>query len=305
MDVVISGSHGLIGSALVRSLQADGHRAIRLVRSEPAPGELAVRWDPEAGEIDRAGLEGVDAVVHLAGEGIASKRWTAEHKRRVLESRTNGTTLLAETLTGLSAQPAVLLSGSAIGYYGDRGDERLTETSPPGDLFLSKVCTAWEASTAAAAEAGIRVAHLRTGIVLAEGGGALAKQLPLFKLGLGGKLGSGEQYQSCISIDDHIGAMRFLLDHDVSGPVNLTGPEPVTNVAFTKALGTVLGRPTALTVPRFGPKLLLGADLADELLFASQRVLPAVLTDAGYRFRHADIETALRAVLGRPEELAI
>ncbi|CAN5673309.1 TIGR01777 family oxidoreductase [soil metagenome] len=304
MDVVISGSHGLIGSALVRSLQADGHRAIRLVRSEPAPNELAVRWDPGAGEIDRAGLEGVDAVVHLAGEGIASKRWTAEHKRRVLESRTKGTTLLAEALGGLAAKPAVLLSGSAIGYYGDRGDERLTEASSPGDLFLSEVCTAWEASTAAAGGAGIRVAHLRTGIVLAEGGGALAKQLPLFKLGLGGKLGSGEQYQSWVSIDDHVGAMRFLLDHDVAGPVNLTGPEPVTNAAFTKAIGTVLGRPTLLTVPSFGPKLLLGTDLADELLFASQRVLPDVLTEAGYRFRHADVETALRAVLGRPDELA-
>ncbi|CAN5851861.1 TIGR01777 family oxidoreductase [soil metagenome] len=276
MDVVISGSHGLIGQALVHSLEADGHRAIRLVRGDGGgseSGRASVRWDPANGEIDRAGLEGADAVVHLAGEGIADARWTDAHKRRVLESRTRGTTLLAEALADLDAKPKVLLSGSAVGYYGDRGDEELTETSPPGDLFLSEVCTAWEAATRPAADAGIRVACVRTGIVLSADGGALAKQLPLFKFGLGGKLGSGRQYQSWISIDDHIGALRCLLDHDVRGPVNLTAPAPVTNATFTDALGAVLRRPTFLPIPSFGPKLLLGSELAHELLFASQRVL--------------------------------
>ena len=300
MEVAVTGSSGLIGSALVRSLEADGHQVVPVVRREPRPGERAVAWDPTGGSIDADALEGVDAVVHLAGEGIAEKRWSAEQKRRILDSRTHGTVLLAGALAGLDRPPAVLLSGSAIGYYGDRGDEVLTEASPPGDIFLSEVCTAWEAAAQAAVDAGIRTAFLRTGIVLDAGGGALAKTLPLFKLGLGGRLGPGTQWWSWISLEDEVRAIRFLLESDVAGPVNLTGPRPVTNAEFTKALGAVLGRPTVLPVPKLGPKLLLGGELAEQLLFASQRVQPAALEDAGFAFSHPDVEAALRAVLDRP-----
>jgi len=298
MDIAVTGASGLIGSRLVDTLTADGHRPVRLVRRDPRPGEDAVRWDPAAGEIDAASLEGIEAVVHLAGEGIAEKRWSAEQKRRILDSRVQGTTLLATALAGLQRRPSVLLSGSAIGFYGDRGDEELTESSSPGDIFLADVCRAWEAATAPAEQAGIRVAHLRTGIVLDRNGGALAKTLPLFRLGLGGRLGSGRQWWSWIGIDDEVGAIRFLLDAEVSGPVNLTAPAPVTNAEFTKVLGRVLGRPTALPVPAFGPKLLLGAELAEQLLFTSARVLPGVLESAGYQFSAPDLEGALRKELG-------
>lgn len=300
MDVAVTGSSGLIGSALVRSLEQDGHTVVPVVRRPARPGERAVTWDVEAGTIDAAGLEGVDAVVHLAGEGIAEKRWSAEQKARILRSRTHGTVLLAGALAGLDDPPSVLLSGSAIGYYGDRGDEVLTEASDPGDIFLSEVCVAWEAAAEQAVDAGIRTAFLRTGIVLDRHGGALAKTLPLFKLGLGGRLGPGTQWWSWISLEDEVRAIRFLLEADVAGPVNLTGPAPVTNADFTKALGRVLGRPTALPVPRFGPKLLLGGELAEQLLFASQRVQPSVLEQAGFAFSHPDVESALRAVLERP-----
>lgn len=299
MDIAVTGASGLIGSKLVTALAADGHRPVRLVRRDPAPGEDAVRWDPAAGTIDAASLEGIGAVVHLAGEGIAEKRWSAEQKKRILDSRVQGTSLLATTLANLTTPPAVLLSGSAIGFYGDRGDEALTETSGPGDIFLADVCRAWEAATAPAEAAGIRVAHLRTGIVLDRNGGALAKTLPLFRLGIGGRLGSGRQWWSWIGIDDEVGAIRFLLDADVAGPVNLTAPNPVTNAEFTKVLGQVLGRPTLLPVPAFGPKLLLGSELAEQLLFTSARVLPDVLTAAGYAFQAPDLEGALRQELDR------
>jgi uncharacterized protein len=299
MDIAVTGATGLIGSTLVEALAADGHRPVSLVRRSPRPGEDAITWDPAAGTIDADSLEGIDAVVHLAGEGIAEKRWNDAQKARILNSRVDGTTLLATTLAGLDRPPAVLLSGSAIGYYGDRGDETLTETSAPGDIFLAEVCKAWEAATATAEAAGIRVAHLRTGIVLDANGGALAKTLPLFKLGLGGRLGPGTQWWSWISADDEVGAIRFLLDADVSGPVNLTAPEPVTNAEFTKVLGQVLGRPTLLPVPAFGPKILLGSELAEQLLFTSARVLPTTLIDAGYTFVTPDLESGLRKVLGR------
>jgi uncharacterized protein len=299
MDIAVTGASGLIGTTLVEALTADGHRPVRLVRRSPRPGEDAISWDPAAGAIDADSLEGIDAVVHLAGEGIAEKRWNPAQKARILDSRVDGTTLLATTLAGLDKRPAVLLSGSAIGYYGDRGDEELTEASPPGDIFLADVCKAWEAATATAEAAGIRVAHLRTGIVLDAHGGALAKTLPLFKLGLGGRLGSGKQWWSWISADDEVGAIRFLLHADVSGPVNLTAPQPVTNAEFTKVLGQVLGRPTLLPVPAFGPKVLLGGELAEQLLFTSARVLPMALTDAGYQFATPDLESGLRKVLGR------
>jgi uncharacterized protein (TIGR01777 family) len=300
MDVLITGSTGLIGTALRKELAANGHRPIGLVRRSPERGEAAVRWDPDNGEIDAPSLEGVDAVVHLAGAGIGDKRWTDAYKREVLESRSGPTRLLASTLAALDRPPKVLVSGSAIGYYGDRGDEVLTETSAPGDLFLSKVCAAWEGAAAPAVEANIRVAFARTAIVLSRRGGALSKLLPLFRFGLGGRMGSGRQWWSWISIADEIRALMWLLDHDVAGPVNLASPNPVTNAEFSKVLGRVLSRPAIVPVPSFGPKLLRGAELADELLFASQRVQPDALTKSGFRFSHPDLEAALRAVLDRP-----
>ncbi|MEY2420387.1 MAG: uncharacterized protein QOI95_454 [Acidimicrobiaceae bacterium] len=284
MRVAVTGSHGFIGSALVPSLEGDGHEVV------------AVRRDAD-GSLDSGALFGADAVIHLAGEGVAEKRWTPEQKRRVLESRTNGTSLVARTIADLGRKPQVLLSASAIGYYGDRGDEVLTEESSAGTGFLADVCVQWEAATAPAEEAGIRVAHLRTGIVVGKSGGAVAKTLPLFKLGLGGRIGSGRQYWSWISLTDEIGAIRFLLDHDVAGPVNLTGPEPVSNAVFTKAIGRALHRPTFVPVPKFGPRLLLGREAADEVVSASQRVMPVVLAREGYKFTHETADDAVRAEL--------
>jgi len=304
MDVVVTGSSGLIGTALVASLEADGHRAIPLLRRAPRPGEDAVSWDPTAGTIDAAGLEGVDAVVHLAGAGIGDQRWTPAYKQEILESRTRSTTLIASTLAGLQRPPTVLVSGSAIGIYGDRGDEVLTEQSAPGSGFLADVVVQWEAATSAAAEAGIRVPLVRTGIVLTPTGGALPKLLPLFRFGVGGRMGSGRQWWSWISLDDEIAALRFALDHDLDGPVNLTAPEPATNAEFTRTLASVLGRPAFLAVPAFGPKLLRGAELAQELLFNSQRVQPEALLQHGFVFTHPELDEALRSLLGRPAATA-
>ncbi len=297
MRIAITGSSGFIGSALVRSLEADGHTAVRVVRS--GGGEGAVRWDIDAGEIDAAGLEALDGVVHLAGEGVAEKRWSDEQKRKILESRTKGTALLAGALAALTTKPPVLLSGSGMDYYGDRGDEQLTEASSKGTGFLSDVVEAWESATAPAEAAGIRVAHLRTCMVLHGTGGAFPRMLLPARFGLLGKLGSGKQWMSWISLADEIGAIRYLLGADISGPVNLGATGPVTNQVFTKTLGRVLHRPTFLPVPSFGPKLLLGSELAETLLFESKRVLPDVLVDAGYEFQHPDLETTLREVLGR------
>ena len=284
MRIAVTGSHGFIGSALVPSLERQGHDVVRVTRDA-------------AGQLDTGALYGSDAVVHLAGEGVAAKRWTSEQKRKVLESRTKGTALVAETIAGMDHKPRVLLSASAVGYYGSRGDEVLTEKSGPGADFLADVCVQWEASTAAAEAAGIRVVHLRTGIVVGKSGGALAKTLPLFKLGLGGRIGSGRQWWSWISLTDEIGAITFLLDHDIAGPVNLTGPEPVTNAEFTKSVGRALHRPTLLPVPMFGPRLLLGREAADAVAGANQRVEPAVLSDAGYPFVHPTVDDATRAEL--------
>ena len=300
MKIAISGARGLIGTALARSLLLDGHEVLPLVRRPVTEGESAVRWDPGAGTIDAAALEGVDGVIHLAGAGIGDKRWTDDYKRQILESRTKGTDLLARTLAGLDRPPAVMVSGSAIGIYGDTGDIAVTEDGPHGRDFLADVCERWEASATPAAEAGIRVAHLRTGIVLSPQGGALAKLLPLFRLGIGGRMGSGRQWWSWISIDDEVGVIRWLLENEVTGPVNVTAPEPVTNGELTRVLGAVLHRPTLIPVPSFGPKLILGGELADSLLFTSQRVLPGVLTDQHYPFTHPDLEGALRAMLDRP-----
>jgi uncharacterized protein (TIGR01777 family) len=294
--IAITGASGFIGTALRRSLEADGHTVVSISRSAGGPG--TVRWDPAAGQLDAGALEGLDGVVHLAGEGIADKRWTPSRKAAILESRKQGTTLLADTLASLSEKPPVLVSGSAIGFYGDRGDEVLTEESAAGTDYLAQICLAWEAATAAASDAGIRVAHVRTGIVLGAGG-VLGKMLPLFKLGIGGRLGTGDQWMSWIAIDDEVAAIRFLLEHDVRGPVNLTAPNPVTNRDFTKALGESVHRPAVVPVPKFGPKLLLGKELADLLLFGSQRVLPTVLTDAGFEFRYRDLESALSDFLAK------
>ncbi len=299
MKIAITGSSGLLGSALRGRLTAVGHEVVRVVRREAGDGEI--RWDPSAGQIDADGLEGADAVINLAGAGIGDERWSEERKRLLVESRTTSTDLLARTLAGLDRPPKVLLSGSAIGYFGDRGDETLTEDSAPGSGFLSDLCVAWEAAAAPAAGAGIRTAHLRTGIVLSADGGALAKMLLPFKLGIGGRLGSGEQWMSWISIDDHVRAMIHLLTADVHGPVDLTAPNPARNSEFTKALGRELGRPTLLPIPRIGPRLLLGKELAQALLYESQRVLPAVLERSGFTFRHPTIEDALAAVLGDDE----
>ena len=289
MRVAVTGSSGLIGTALTASLERDGHDVLRVQRG--------THWDPTTGRVDRAAFEGLDAVVHLGGVGIADSRWTAAQKGRVLTSRTAGTTLLARTLAGLDAPPAVLLSGSAIGYYGDHGDTIIDESSTPGDDFPARVCIEWEASAAAAADAGIRVAYLRTGVVQATEGGALAKQLPFFRLGLGGRAGTGRQYLSWITLADEVRAIRFLLDHDVSGPVNLVAPEPVTNAEYTKALGAALHRPTTI-LPMIGPRLLYGRELADSLLLTSQRVVPAVLLEAGFDFEHPTLPEALASVLG-------
>jgi uncharacterized protein (TIGR01777 family) len=300
MDIAITGASGLIGRALASSLRADGHRVRPFVRpssSSSDPGRIT--WDPTAGTIDAEALSGVDAVVHLAGEGIASGPWTKAQRARIRDSRVDGTTLLSRAIADLDAPPSVLLSGSAIGFYGDRGDARVTEADGPGDDFLAEVCVAWEAATAPAEAAGIRVAHLRTGIVLDRSGGALGKQLPLFRLGLGGRAGRGTQWMSWISLVDEVRAIRFALDEaTVAGPLNLTAPEPATNAEFTRALGAALHRPTFLTVPRFATKAPAGiGDLVGSLLFTSARVEPAALLAAGFRFEHPALDGALEAVV--------
>jgi uncharacterized protein (TIGR01777 family) len=294
--IAITGSSGLIGTALRRSLEADGHDVLRVVRHAAGPGTTA--WDIEAGRIDAAAFEGLDGVVHLAGEGIAEKRWTDEQKHRIRESRTKGTALLAEALASTEVRPPVLVSGSGVDFYGDRGDEQLTEQSSRGGPgFLTDLTVDWEAATGMASAAGIRVATVRSGVVLDRDGGALPRMVSIAKLGALGKLGSGRQWMSWITLEDHVRALRFLLDTDLHGPVNLTSPGPVTNAVFTKALGRVLHRPTFLPVPSFGPKLLLGSELATTLLYESKRVLPEALEQAGFEFRHPEIEEALTAIL--------
>lgn len=293
MKVAITGSSGLIGSALVDALQARGDIPVRITRG---PGD-GLQWNPEHGTIDAAGLDGMDTVVHLAGEGIADKRWTPEQKQRIRDSRVEGTTLLAATLAGLAHPPTVLVSSSAIGWYGNRGDEVLTEDSgpPSPDEFLAAVCREWEAVTAPAEAAGIRTVHLRTGIVLSRSGGALASMLTPFKLGLGGRIGTGRQYMSWIALDDEVGAILHAIDTaELRGPVNATAPNPVTNAEFTKTLGKVLHRPTFLPTPLAPLKLKFGSELVQSLLVDGQRVLPARLESSGYAFRHTTLESALR-----------
>jgi len=283
MKVAITGSSGLIGTALRQALVARGDSVTRVVRGNPSSDD--VLWDIEAGEIESAKLEGVDAVVHLAGEGIGESKWSPEQKAKILESRTLGTALIAGAIAGLADKPQVFLSGSAMGFYGNRGD------------FLPDLCTAWEAAAAPALDAGIRTAFLRTGLVLSAEGGALKEQLPFFKLGIGGKIGDGSQYWSWISITDHVNAMLHLLDTDIAGPVNMTAPNPSTNAEFTKALGKALGRPTFLPTPKPAVQLRLGKECAQALLYDSARIIPEVLVDSGFSFTHETIDDAFAAIL--------
>ena len=296
MDVLVTGASGLVGTALRPALSAAGHRPISLVR-RPVVGADEVSWDPATGRLDRASIEGAGAAVHLAGVGIGDRRWTDAQKQLLRESRVQSTGLLARAIAALRDPPPVLVSASAIGYYGDRGDEILTEASGPGEGFLADLCIAWESATGPAEQAGTRVAHIRSGIVLTREGGALAKLLPLFRLGLGGRFGSGQQWQSWISIDDEVAAILHLLTAPVSGPVNLTAPNPVRNREFTATLGHVLHRPAVLPVPQFAPSLLVGRELAENLLFFSQRVLPHRLEESGFTFTHPSLEGALGSML--------
>jgi uncharacterized protein (TIGR01777 family) len=299
LTIAISGSSGLIGTALTTRLRADGHTVMPMVRTTAREGEI--HYDPRAGQLDPEHLIGVDAIVHLAGAGIGDRRWTAAYRREILESRTLSTSLIARSMAEVVNRggPRTLLSGSAIGFYGATDDQELNERSDAGDGFLADVCQQWEAATSPADDAGIRVAHLRTGIVLSPAGGALKKLLPLFRFGLGGRMGSGRQWQSWISIDDQVGAIAFLLTADIAGPVNLTAPTPVTNSEFTKVLAEALSRPALLPIPSFGPRLLLGRALADALLFTGQRVLPDRLTEAGFSFEHSTLAEAFASLLRR------
>ena len=297
MDVAISGASGLIGSALSASLRADGHRVLRLTRGGVTGGD-AIGWDPDAGRIDAPALEGVDAVVHLAAEGIGEHRWTDEQKHKIRESRVRGTATIAGAIASRERKPGVFVSASAIGYYGNRGDEQLSEQSAPGHDYLAQVCVAWEAETQPAADAGVRTVVTRTGIVLDARGGALARMLLPFKLGLGGKQGRGSQWMSWIALVDEVGALRHAIDNDsVRGPVNLVAPNPVTNAEFARTLGAALHRPTVLPTPLLPLKLRFGGELVESLLLFSQRVTPGRLEATGYEFTCSSLDAALATVL--------
>ena len=294
MKVVLAGASGFLGSALQADLASHGHTITTLVRRAPADSS-EVRWDPAAGELDPAVLAGADAVISLSGVGISDKRWTPAYKKLLLTSRTEPTGTIARTLAALpeADRPGTWLSASAVGYYGERGDQSLPEGAAAGTGFLAKLVVDWEAATEPAVAAGVRVAVLRTGLVLAASGGLMKRLVPLFKIGIGGKLGSGKQYQAWISLEDEIGAIRYVLEHDeLAGPINLTGPDPVRNAEFSAVLGSVLRRPSIFPTPAFGIRLVLG-EFADEGVLVSQRAVPEALLAAGYRFSHPDVRSAL------------
>jgi len=297
MKVAVTGATGLVGTALGSYLEAGGHAVTRLVRGRPGRDEAA--WDPARGVIDAQLLEGVDAVVHLAGESIADGRWTADKKRRIRDSRVGGTRLLASALARLRRKPRTLLCASAVGFYGDRGEELLTESSCVGDGFLPEVCSQWEGAAAPAAEAGIRVVHLRIGLVLTPLGGALGRMLVPFRIGVGGRMGSGRQWMSWIAIDDLLSAIHHVLaDEELRGPVNAVAPHPVTNAEFARTLGSVLGRPAVAPLPGVAARLAFG-EMADALLLSSARVQPEKLLNAGFSFRYPRLDGALDHLLGR------
>ena len=301
MKVLISGASGLVGSALTESLEADAHQVIRLVRSESQASESdSVLWSPTEGTIDTEALIGhghIDAVVHLAGEGIAAGRWTEAQKARILNSRVDGTRTLAEALAGLPQRPGVLVSASAIGWYGDRGSEWVSESDEPGEMFLSEVCREWEAAAEAAVEAGIRVVNHRVGVVLDKQGGALAKMLLPFKLGLGGRVGSGGQYWSWITLRDLVASIRHVINTEtIAGPVNAVAPAPSTNLEFTRSLGRALRRPTFFPLPAFVARLMLG-QMADELLLGGVRVRASVLEQTGFEWSDPELDGALERIL--------
>ncbi len=299
MRILITGSSGLIGSELVPVFRAAGHSVTRLVRRPAHEGGKEIAWDPSERKLDPAALDDFEAVIHLAGENLAARRWSSEFKAKILDSRTQSTSLLASTLARLKHPPKVLVSSSAVGVYGNRGDETLDESSAAGTGFLADVCRAWEGATEVAAAKGIRVVNLRTGFVLSASGGGLAKMLTPFKLGLGGRLGSGNQYLSWIDLTDLVEVFNHALTHEtLRGPVNATAPNPVTNAEFTRTLGRVLGLPTIFPVPAFAARLAFG-EMADEILLAGQRVLPAKLRDAKFSFRFPELVLALRHVLGK------
>jgi uncharacterized protein (TIGR01777 family) len=296
MRVVITGASGLIGTALRTAVAGAGHEVVTLVRRAPGPGE--VRWDPSAGTLDADALDRADAVVHLAGAGIGDRRWRARRRAELLESRVQSTTLLCRAIASRDSPPAVLASASAVGWYGVRGDDLLDEDAGTGTGFLASVCRAWEDATAPAADAGVRVVLLRSGVVLDAGGGALARQLPLFRAGLGGRLGDGRQWLSWISLADEVAAIAAVLrEPGLRGPVNVVAPEPVTNAAFTRALAAAVHRPAIARVPRAALRVAFGTDMTDELVLASQRVVPGKLASCGFTFAHPDVDSALAAAL--------
>lgn len=298
MRIAVTGSTGMVGSAVVERLTRSGHEVVRVVRGGSGAGKGSIRWDLAAGTIDAAGLEGIDAAIHLAGENISAGRWNAARKTAIRDSRVKGTSLLCDALAGCSRPPGVLICASATGYYGDRGEELLTEDSPPGSGFLAEVCREWEGACAPAVRKGIRVVHLRTGVVLSAEGGALAKMLPLFRAGLGGVLGNGRQYMSWVALEDLAGiVLHALAREELRGPVNAVAPRPVTNREFTRALAGRLSRPAFLPVPAFALRLALG-EMADALLLSGARVVSRRLEETGYRFLHPEIGEALEAVLG-------
>jgi uncharacterized protein (TIGR01777 family) len=299
MKILIGGSHGLVGTALIKLLEAQGHEIFRLVRHAPN-SKTEVEWSPDRYSIALARIEGFDAVVNLAGESIAEGRWTNDKKRRIRESRVKGTKLLGDALANLTVPPKTFVCASAIGYYGNRGDELLTEASAPGEGFLAKVCAEWEEATALAIEKGIRVVNARFGVILDTNGGALKKMVPPFRMGVGGRIGSGKQWMSWIALDDVVDGIQFALANDsIRGPVNFVAPVPVTNAEFTKTLGKTLSRPTIFPIPAFAIKLLFG-EMGEALLLGGQRVAPERLVAGGYEFSYPQLEQALAHILAKP-----